>query len=223
MILNTPVFDASLKAHIFTFKDAPTFTINLDNPDVDPDLSGNEVLHQTIIEILSDFLKQAARYFSKTLDVTQFQKRLTYVWNKDISIPIQTSSNIQFCTYWILEKVVFYPTRYEIIWSIQTIQPIVADAILAAAPVAAADPPVVKEVEGSEIPLREARSTKEERTKAKQVIRHARLRIALAKLRAERLAEKYYRRYGSFDPPEEGDSSDSDLSIESTNEQTSEV
>lgn len=220
MILNTPVFDQTIRAHVFTFKTAPIYSINLTDPEVDPDISGNE----SVNAIMSEFLEKAARYFSKALDLAHFQKRVTHIWQKDISVSLQPSDNIQFCTYWIPDRVLFYATRYEICWKLQSIQPIIADAVLAilergAQSVAAADPPVVKEVGDEEIPLKEVNAAKEEKKMAKQVIRHARLRIALAQLRAERLAEKYFKKYGTFDSPQEdGEGSDSDLSIDSDGE-----
>lgn len=216
MILNTPVFDQTIRAHVFSFQTAPIFSINLADPDTDPDISGNE----NVNAIMTEFLEKAARYFSKALDVAAFQKRLTHVWQKDISFSLQPSDNIQFCTYWIPDRVLFHATRYEIFWKIQSIQPIIADAVLAILekgvhPVATADPPVVKEMADEEIPLKEVNTAKEEKKMAKQVIRHARLRIALAQLRAERLAEKYFKKYGTFESPEDGGGSDSDLSIDS--------
>jgi hypothetical protein len=66
----------------------------------------------------------------------------------------------------------------------------------------------------STLPLKPPRSSTEkaERSNARRRIRQARLRVALAKLRAERLAERYYSRYKSFEGLE--DDSDSELSSE---------
>jgi hypothetical protein len=49
-----------------------------------------------------------------------------------------------------------------------------------------------------------------EKTMEKQRIREARLRVALAKLKAERMAQKYYMRYG-----EDLEAEDSELSSDS--------
>ena len=55
--------------------------------------------------------------------------------------------------------------------------------------------------------------TPEEKAKrelARKHVRQARLRASLAKLKAERMADRYYKRYGNF----EMDSSESDLTSE---------
>jgi hypothetical protein len=63
------------------------------------------------------------------------------------------------------------------------------------------------------IPLssRFTQAERAQRAKERQRIRQARLRLALAQLKAERLAERYYRRYGDF---KELSDSDSELSEE---------
>ena len=58
-------------------------------------------------------------------------------------------------------------------------------------------------------------SPRKERERMKQKVRRARLRAAIAHLRAEKMAENYYMRYGFQE--EEGDS-DSDLTYASENE-----
>jgi hypothetical protein len=219
MILNTPVLDSTLRAHVFTFKEAPIFSINNENPNSIPDLSNASVLIQEQIEgILHEFLEKAARYFSRPLDLQHFQKRLHHIWKKeDSTTSIQPSPKIHFCFHWIPDRILFYQTKYEIYWNLKTIQPILVDDVLHTDTPSNMAPPVVNETEGNEIPFREVSPQKEEKKRAKKVIRHARLRIALAQLRAERLAEKYYRRYGTFECEEDRSDSDGDseLSIDS--------
>ena len=66
--------------------------------------------------------------------------------------------------------------------------------------------------QSSKAPPSSPRSTRQH---LKQKVRKARLRAALAQLRAEKLAERYYIRYGDLDlENESGASSDSDLSFE---------
>jgi hypothetical protein len=70
--------------------------------------------------------------------------------------------------------------------------------------------PDLQEV-GGIIPFEDpAAEEKARRAKERRRIREARLRLILSKLRAERLAERYYKRYGNFD----GVGSDSELSSE---------
>jgi hypothetical protein len=134
---------------------------------------------------------------------------------------------------WFPDKILFYKTRYEIHWlplyvqeketvedkHIDTLETAVTlpsetnpgldvtkedvvttavvDSSLVEMAPAAPSPPALK---GGE-------SAKRERERQK--IRQARLRASLARLRAEKLAERYYKRYGGFDEIED---SDSDLS-----------
>ena len=80
---------------------------------------------------------------------------------------------------------------------------------------------IIQETELPELPIAEVSQevipfgeiSNEEKTKreiARKRIRQARLRATLAKLRAEKLADRYYNRYGNFDM----DSSESELSSE---------
>lgn len=220
MIVAAPSFDQSLKGHTFKLQDPPTFSINLNTPDeaIPADLSGNVSANIQLVEFYTEFLKQAARYFSRPLELQQFQKRISHKWERDLSqTPLQASHNIRFCLCWIPVNITFFPTRYEINWSLKSIQPIIADGVLSGSISEnqnSSAPPVVCEIAAADIPMKQPNQTKEGRVRAKKIIRHARLRIALAQLRAERLAEKYYKKYGTFECSD-SNSDDSVLSVDS--------
>lgn len=79
-------------------------------------------------------------------------------------------------------------------------------------PVPEPPPPQSNPLEESGIPFT---SSSQDRERMKQKVRRARLRAAIAHLRAEKMAECYYMRYGFQE--EEGDS-DSDLTFASETE-----
>jgi hypothetical protein len=220
MLPNTPVYDQALKGHVISFKEPVLFVTELESIDgsTPVDVSGNPVFEG----IVREFLSSSARYFSRPLEYEQFQRRATHTWLAEQGVLFRPASGVIYKVEWQLERVIFYANRYEAIWRMQAVQPVVVAAACTAAPPPAAieaetlPSPVPKgvEVETATIPFRTA--TAEEREKLKRSIRHARLRIALAQLRAERLAEKYYRRYGSWDGADgEEEGSDSDLSVDS--------
>jgi hypothetical protein len=213
MLPNPPVYDQAIKGHVITFKEAVSLFVEVETIDEPIDVSGNTSLEA----IIRDFLSSSARYFSRPLEYSQFERRCSHKWEGGVSITFRSTDGIKYGLEWQLQKVIFYANRYEVFWSLEAIQPVVIPLPTAAgAPVTDSPPsPVVKEVETEAIPLRTP--TVEDRERLKRGIRHARLRIALAQLRAERLAEKYYRRYGCWDGADEGEDgeSDSDLSVDS--------
>jgi hypothetical protein len=203
---NPPVYDQVIKGHVITFKVPSIFSIELAAIDDEVDMSGNV----TFENLIREFLSSSARYFSRPLDYEAFQKRAIHKWERDSSILFRPAEGVRYIVEWKLERGVFYANRYELCWVLQAAQPIIVCPVAPAAD--SSHSPVVKEVATESIPFKAASA--EERDKLKRSIRHARLRIALAQLRAERLAEKYYRRYGSWEDGDGGES-DSDLSVDS--------
>jgi hypothetical protein len=189
-------------------------------------------LQKKLSEFVQAFLRDSAKYFSKQMSEPVFMQRLTHIWTTDLvdSIPEQ---EIQRAT-WIPAQIHFYPHSYEIHWSLRGIdyvpEPTIPPGFLERGGDLASDIVLddgnelpghafiggeegVGSLDAEAIPLssRFTRAERTERAAQRKRIRQARLRMALAQLKAERLAERYYRRYGDF---EDLDDSDSELSEE---------
>lgn len=190
-------------------------------------------LQAKLYSFLQVFLRESAKYFSKPLQEFIFLQRLAHEWHTDL-VDVLADKQVA-SAIWIPAQILFYPTRYEIHWSLRgvdyvpepTIPPgflerggeIVSDELLEEGTSMAASNELPGQAEeggaldAEAIPL-SSRFTNPERLQRAQErkrIRQARLRVALAQLKAERLAERYYRKYGDF---EEIDDSDSELSEE---------
>jgi len=158
--------------------------------------------------LLTEFLTNAARYFSKGLSIANFMSKATFIWNYDRFINEINSApaNAVVRMTWVPEAVIFHQNaQYESIWQ--------AASLVVEAPAAAAvETPALIEAPDA-IPFDESNAIVQPspRRGEKQKVREARLRAALAHLRAERLALKYYEKYGKIEDSDK----DSTLSIES--------
>ena len=137
---------------------------------------------------VKDFIALASPYFSKPLDSTIFYTRLAHTFDTgDFDL---SDTRVSYIVSWIPVSVVFAPSVYTIHWRLISMES-------SGLPVATVAP-----VHAKNIRLK---------------IRRARLRCALARLRVEKLAQRYYAKYGNFDGLSESElSSDSDSDSEST-------
>lgn len=195
----TPVHDASKNCYVFKFKDAQRFM------EVTRDPTKMRVSEDILKDFASDFLSQASQYFSKPLDFTVFFQRVAHSWNTaEFDLTELPSEPVRVC--WIPAQILFYTGRYEIHWNLVEMEvekPKIPSGFMDGLP-------DLQEVGGT-IPFEDpAAGEKERRAKERRRIREARLRTILSKLRAERLAERYFKRYGNFD----GVGSESELSSE---------
>jgi hypothetical protein len=145
---------------------------------------------------VAEFLTKASQYFSKELDAEVFVKRLSHVFHTD-QFDLPTGGE-EYRVSWIPAHVIFYPSKYEVHWTLVGLEP-----LLAAGPVKDDVPPPVKP---SEITPRVKAAF------LRQKIRQARMKCAIARLHVEQLAERYYSKYGTFDGLSD---SDSELSSDS--------
>ena len=193
----------SQKIQILSTVASVTTTTKRPSEVVTPDTSMPEVK-----DIISDFLTAATRYFSKGLPLDNFLSKAQFVWNYDRfkeeinSAPADAVVRMK----WSPEAVIFHQNaQYESIWQATHL------IIEVQAP---AKTPAASVIEESDtIPFDSSNTIVQPspRRGEKQKVREARLRAALAHLRAERLALKYYEKYGKI----EEDDKDSTLSIES--------
>jgi hypothetical protein len=114
-----------------------------------------------------------------------------------------------FRIVWVPESFLFHANaNYESIWKAHSVLPGEVQ------PASEASPPVSEVLEGAElIPLDQTSPpiVPTNRRAERQKVREARLRAALAHVRAERLAAKYYQKYGQYQPADD----ESSLSVES--------
>lgn len=219
-----PQFEADKKRYVFTFKNAP----KIEETTTDP--SKLAITEDDLSDLfVDDFLKQASRYFSKALDKPVFYRRVTYHWiteEVDLSDVLQRGDT--FRATWIPARIIFCLNRYEIHFTLSEVEPYYVPTTIPSGFLSDLGVPgevvntVIIESELPELPIAEigqggipfgrmSAEERAERERARQRIRQARLKASLAKLHTEKLAERYYKRYGNFD----GCSSESEISSES--------
>jgi hypothetical protein len=217
--LNTPVFNPKKKCHVITLQDTPSFDFII-RGNANPSRADLEE-NPAFMEFLQIFLEKASPFFSKPLELKTFLHRLTPIWDSASSFSKPDVKAYQYWkVLWTPAEVHMYPSRYEMHWMYggaeeahfsksspgleddEEILPTI-DSLEDAELVEAESSllPVINEVNIAAIPFKETGddSSSSKRELLKQKVRQARLRVALAQLRAERLAEKYYVRYGNFE------------------------
>jgi hypothetical protein len=227
--LNPPKHDSETRCYVFTFDNPPIFDCS---SVTDIPFSVEPALQAKLQGFVSEFLTQAAKYFSKQLQPSVFFQRLQHEWHTDlISLPLPHGREVERAI-WIPDRILFYASRYELHWSLRGVdvapEPTIPPGFLERG---VADEELLElgaegapfELPGQEAPLgaldadaiplssRFTREELERKAMERKRIRQARLRVALAQLKAERLAERYYRKYGEF---EDMDDSGSELSGE---------
>ena len=201
-----PQYDQEKKSYIFKFKNPPKIEEVTTNP------SKLSITEEDLTEIFTrDFLTQASKYFSKALDTELFYKRVAYTWVTE-EVDLTVTGEESFRATWIPAAIVFYTNRYELTFNLVELEPVVVQSIppgfLDGLGVPGEEMPLIPvETELPELPITEisipfgemSTDEKEKRELARKKIRQARLRASLARLRAEKLADRYFSRYGNFD------------------------
>jgi len=216
-----PQFDSTKKFYTFTFKHAPRIEVTTKDPSKLIVMEGDSTE-----QFLKEFLQQASKYFSKSLDLAMFYKRAVYHWITD-EVDSQTYVNKEetFRATWIPARILFYPTRYEVYFTLVEVEivsfripPGFLDDLSDSNNLKTELPELpITEIMDDDIPYKV--SSSEEKIKREGVrkhIRQARLRASLARLRAEELADRYWKRYGNF----EMDGSESELTSDGETEAT---
>lgn len=216
-----PQFESDKKRYIFTFKNAP----RLEETTADPTklaITEEELYDSFVME----FLTQASKYFSKPLDRAVFFKRLVYQYStEEVDLTKILETGETFRATWIPARILFYTNRYEFQLNLAEVEAVIVPSAIPSGFLEGLGvpgeeiEPVMIQPESMELPIAEVNIipfgeiTPEEKAKRELVrkrVRQARLRASLAKLKAERMANRYYKRYGTF----EMDSSESDLTSE---------
>ena len=215
-----PQFEADKKRYIFTFKNAP----RMEETTTDP--TKLSITEDELCDIFAtDFLTQASKYFSKPLERAIFFKRLVcHYFTEEVELTKILETGETFRATWIPARIVFYTNRYELELTLAELEAVIVPSAIPSGFLEGLGVPgeeidtVAAQDELPELPIAEVNIsygeiTPEEKAKRELVrkhVRQARLRASLAKLKAERLADRYYKRYGTF----EMDSSESDLTSE---------
>jgi hypothetical protein len=221
-----PKFEADKKRYIFTFKNSPKMEETTSDP------TKLSITEDELNDLFVDeFLKQASKYFSKPLDKSLFYKRLVYTYiTEEVDIADIREKGDTFRATWIPAQIIFYTSRYELHLTLAELEPVIVSSGIPPGFLNELGVPgeelqtVMVESELPELPIAEIQGgipfgeiTSEEKAKrelARKRVRQARLRASLAQLRAERMADRYYKRYGNFEVAD----SESDLTSEEDSE-----
>jgi hypothetical protein len=193
-----PTFDPANKSYVLLIQDPSVLSVDTADP---TKIIFEGRAKEYLDAFCAEFLKQASPYFSKRLEPSVFYQRIAHAFSnlEDRA----DSSPDTFVASWIPARVTFFASRYEIQWLLTDLQ--------------------IKESPGSttvvvdnlpvspDIPSKGAGVSVVPQKILRQKIRQARLKSALAKLHVERLVERYYTKYGTFDGFSD---SDSELSSE---------
>ena len=214
MILSKPIWSSTAK----------TYTINITGNDTLSyseirDASGNDFFNEPdtikkefqkiFIELVKEFTEFLKDIFSTPIKDTIFIKRSKHVFNQ---LP-KTNNYGKRCLFtWTPIKIIISSTSYEIYWDINIV---VLDDTIECELIKSETTNIIEANEElneiSDISP-EQHIENSSRALLKKKVREARLKVAIAKIKAEKLAAKYFRRYGNdLDVSYESDlSSDSD-------------
>ena len=183
--VNAPTFNAERKCYIITIKDPPVVKVTTTDP---TQILFEGVTKEQFDTFCVEFLKQASPYFSKVLDAAVFNQRLAHVFSTD-EFDLEGGSK-EWVASWIPAQVTFFASRYEVLWVLTDLEEKAKHSPGASATVVVEKSPDIVAPAATDVSRQKI---------IRQRIRQARLKCALAKLHVERLAERYYAKYGGFD------------------------
>ena len=192
--VGSPTYNTEKKCHEIVITDGPSVEGTGEYPYQIDFIKNKDILDKFIKELLIS----TSPYFSRPLEPTLFFQRLVHSYSTDDDLSGVTIKSI----YWIPASVVFYPSRYEIQWRPLDFE--LGDNEASSAPGIGL---VETDVLPPDKPAMEVKAIPEHAQKRlRQKIRQARLKCALARLHVERMTEKYYSKYGTFDGFSDSDS-----------------
>lgn len=231
MEIGIPVFHAKNQSYTFKlskgqYQSVETLYYELNTTEFQPPASELPFIPQLITE----FIQGTKKYFSVPLVLEKVLKRLRHEFVKANELP--DSSGWYMATY-VPVALIIKATDITLQWTIQEFKPtdpqIPSDFLNSTTPrpTSPEQTPEVRTIQVhdslipvGDIPLSDlpplnfsAEETIEgdpEKEEKKRRIREAKLKLALAKLKAQRMEQKYYERYG--EQLEESESSDSEFS-----------
>jgi hypothetical protein len=241
MEIGAPTYIASETLYVFPLKSSlvaiPSkvkYIETADFPDA-PDIT-DEKVKKVIENIVDDFIEKTKRYFATPLKTKTILSRLNHVW-EGIPLANQTITPGWYSVAWQPSKLKIAPRTFTLVWTsgeLMPEQPVIPSDYLTEAESRSPSPaPEVRTIQiqqGSNstnglVELEPDFSESHDPSRMvtleyeapqhrleKKKIREAKLRAALAALKAERLAEKYYQKYGTLPGDDSSDlSSDSEV------------
>lgn len=244
MEIGVPTYSATEQLYNFPIQSSslelvskPKYIEGIDFPDA-PDVSSEEIKEQLEV-FLNLLIEKTKRYFSTPLRSKTLLSRLNHVWE---GFPVNTASNLApgwYTVNWKPASLKILPREFVLVWKAGTLEagePVIPKNFIADSESRSPSPaPELRTIQ-----LQQSTSSANSLVEfepsfadpndsrlmtldyeapshrlEKKKIREAKLRAALASLKAERLAEKYYQKYGSL-PGEDS----SDLSSESEIEES---
>jgi hypothetical protein len=242
MEIGLPTFSAANGLYIFpiqssTFKltSNPKYIEGIDFPDA-PELTTQE-LQAEVESFLSTFIEKTKRYFTTPLRTKTILSRLNHVWE---GVPATNAGSVVpgwYTVSWTPSSFKILPREFVLVWKaggLEPAEPVIPNNFIAESESRSPSPALelrtiqLQQTTSSGTSLVELEPSFAEPTDSrmmtldyeapshrieKKKIREAKLRAALASLKAERLAEKYYQKYGSL-PGEDSSDLSSDSEIE---------
>ena len=170
-----------------------------------------------INKIVESLAEEGKQWFSSPIKSSIVLKRLVNIFKGDVP---PASNNLYVYTPTLF---IIYPRKFELVWDVSAIKNDIIPCNFIEFSEDLEDAPaktiIIQEndiLENVDIPFDESQEEPDHissRAVFKQRIRHARLKAAIAAMKAEKMAEKYFRRYGIQTGLEF--ESDSELSLES--------
>jgi hypothetical protein len=240
MEIGAPTYIASETLYVFPIlvsrfelQSKATYLEPVDFPDA-PDVTVESV-KATIDTLINEFIEKTKKYFATPLRSKTILSRLNHVWE---GIPLEKHSKVAgwYSVIWKPSKLKIAPREFTLVWKsseLRAEEPMIPSNYLADAESRSPSPaPEVRTIQiqqgntlanGLEELEPDFSDTKDSRMVTleyeapahrmeKKKIREAKLRAALAALKAERLAERYYQKYGTLPGDDSSDlSSDSEI------------
>ena len=214
-----PKWVSQESAYIFPFTSAPT----VEGTAVSTDVSINLPDLETVLdEILTGFLEKTKQFFVTPLSIEKVKKHLTNSITNGVACPTEEGF---YKPTWAPVTLKMKSNEFGLSWSVQKwerTQPLIgSDFFRSASPepkpnlrtihiqntmdalVPVGDLPL------SDLPPLNFGEETPERKEVRRRIREARLKVELARLKAKRMEQKYYERYGEADVTSEGSSLES--------------
>ena len=224
MDISTPVWNAKENQYIFRFLGTMptvenTTAVYIEGPNATQEINIPEDNGTVVTEVLQVFIQKAQRYFTSPLRMDIVQKRLRHEV-KTIGLPEDLQEG-WYRIHWSFEDIKVQSKAFILGWKIQNIvetEPQISSDFLSSTTPRASSPVSPERtdlrtihIQDSLIPVGDLPLSdfptevlfdqipdeKFERQDGRRKVREARLRLALAKLKAQRLEEKYYSRYAS--------------------------
>ena len=174
--------------------------------------------HNIINTIIEELGEQGKVWFSSPIKPSVVLKRLMHKYN--YCIPANYEDNTRYKLIYTPTLFIIYPGKFELYWEVNYVKDDIIPSEFIEFSEELEDSPaktiIINDiVENVEIPFDNEEIVEEVSSRAafKQKVRHAHLKAAIASMKAEKMAEKYFRRYGIQTGVEF--ESDSELSLES--------